>query len=137
MNKKERKIKFLEIHLKIYRIAVVVFIGATKKEIMQVANKRGVTITEKWGKDFDEVYNDTRANGFCMELGDDNCDLLVYLKKFPRKASEYGTLYHELWHATYEIIKSRNLWKEEESPAFIYEYLATECNRNFWGKKKF
>ena len=35
MNKKERKIKFLEIHLKIYRMAVVVFIGATKKEIEQ------------------------------------------------------------------------------------------------------
>lgn len=125
--------KFLEIPLSIYRILVLISWETTKEEIIKFARNHKVIITEEqWGKDFFQHYQNKRCNGLCMELGDDNCDILVWIRKIPTSSSEYGVLYHELYHAVYHIIEQRNLYNEIESPAFIYEYLANECNKYFW-----
>ena len=129
------KTKFLEINLAIYRVYVVVTWDTSKKEIMNYVkhNSPKLKITEEvWGKEFSKCVDDNRCNGLTIELGDDNCDILVWLRKRPQTASEYGVLYHELHHATRAIVDSRNLGIEHESPAFIYEYLATQCNKHLW-----
>ena len=103
---------------------------------MDYAIKHGVPITEDdWGKEFSKHIDNKTCIGLAILYGDDNSDVLVWLKKRPEKCSEYGVLYHELYHAVDSIIESRNLFEEKESPAFIYEYLAMECNNYFWSKK--
>lgn len=132
---KKKESKFLEIELAIYRLFVVVTWETTKEEIVKFVktNSPNLVITdEKWGKDFSEAADDRRTAGLTILLGDDNCDVLVWLRKRPKTAKDYGVLYHELHHATRSIVDSRNLSIEHESPAFIYEYLATKSNQFFW-----
>ncbi len=136
MKKRKKKEKrFLEINLAIYRVYVVVTWETTKQEILKYVRKISPSLKitdEEWGKLFSENADNNRTAGITMELGDDNCDILVWLRKRPKTAKDYGVLYHELHHAVRAISDSRNLGIEHESPAFIYEYLATKCNNYFW-----
>ena len=128
---------FLEIYLAIYRLAVVVTWETSLGDILAFARRGKVEITrERWGKDFSEYADDPHCNGLTMLLGDDNADVLVWLRHRPKKASEYGVLYHELFHAVQQIVKSRNLGDEIESPAFLFEYLANQCNKVLWAQSR-
>jgi hypothetical protein len=128
-------IRFIEITLTIYRLHVVVTWETTLRDVAAFAKRHSVLLSEGWRSDFTRIATDGTCNGFCMSLGDDNCDLLVWLRRRPRRSRDYGTLYHELFHAVQAIIKSRNLGAEIESPAFLYEYLATQCNRVLWQRR--
>ena len=75
------------------------------------------------------------AAGITIQLGDNNTDILVWLKRRPKTAREYGTLYHELSHALDFIAESHNLKEETEAKAYIYEFMATECNMVLWQYK--
>jgi len=133
MKKKEKR--FLEINLAIYRLYVVVTWETTKQEILDYVRKASPSLKiteEEWGKLFSESADSNRTAGLTMELGDDNCDIVVWLRKRPKTSKDYGVLYHELHHAVRAIMDSRNLGIEHESPVFIYEYLANECNKYFW-----
>lgn len=133
MTKTKSVKRFFEVWLAIYRLSVVVSWETSKKDLLQFAKRRGVTATEEiWGKKFDRLSSNTKCNGFCTYFGDDNQDILVWLRKRPQTVVECGVLYHELYHAVDKIIESRNLYHEAESPAYIYEYLATQCNIFFW-----
>lgn len=131
--KKSRRRGYIEIPVRVYRVCVIVAWGMSRRSLIALGKRHKVRITaKKWGADFDQVADDPRAVGLCMEFGDDNTDILVWLRKRPRRCSEFGTLYHELHHAVAAIVASRNLYGEKESPAFLYEYLATEANRELW-----
>lgn len=136
MKKRRKKpIHFIEITLSIFRVSVVVCWEVTMDEIVRLARRRGVKITaEDWGKDFLEQTSDKECNGVAMELGDNNTDVIIWLRKRPTKASEYGTLYHEIFHAVQFVCRSRNisLNRIEETGAYLYEYIATACNRHLW-----
>jgi hypothetical protein len=128
--------RFLEIFLALYRLTVVVTWETTAEEIMAFARRRKVTISrEKWGKDFVEHAGNRLCTGLTMELGDDNVDILVWLRCRPRTATQYGVLYHELHHVVGQVVQLRNLHRESESTAFLYEYLATSCNRALWPRR--
>lgn len=131
--KKKKKSKFIEIPLRIYRTHVVV---TWEQEVHKIANwgeRNGIkSINEEWIGTF--LKNKEKAVGVCLEFGQGNTDTLVWLKERPTKASTYGVLYHELYHAVDHISDTHNLANEMEARAFIYEFLVTECNKVLWAK---
>ena len=133
---KKQKQFYIQIPVDIYRLHVIVAWGASKDQIMALAKESNVQVTENgFGATFAGLYAGS-SSGFCMEFGENgNTDVLVYLRRRPRKTTEYGTLYHELFHTVQSIIKDHDLHAETESPAYLYEYLATECNKYFWRLK--
>ena len=127
MKKPEQK--HIEIALAIYRCSVIVTWEQDIDKVIKWAQKQGVKISDDWKGEFTECRK--KATGTTLMLGDENTDILVWLKVRPKKASEYGVLYHELYHATDRIAEDHNL-KEGEARAYIFEFLANECNRVLW-----
>lgn len=117
---------FFNINVAIYRMHVVVTWGTTAEQIVRYVGQHNVTVGKDFVKQFREHTSD--AIGLCMKFRNDNPDLLVWMGKRPRKASEFGTLYHELYHAVDSISESRNLKDEEEARAYVFEYLVAEAN---------
>ena len=122
----------IEIPVRVYKCHVIVTWEPDVKKIIIYAKRRKVKISDDWQREFTECQK--KATGVTMTLGDDNTDVLVWLKTRPRKASEYGVLYHELYHATDRIAEDHNI-KEGEARAYIFEFLVNECNRVLWQKK--
>ena len=125
----KKKVYDIEIKLPLFKCHVLVLWDYTGKEIQKWGNAHGCSITDKWVRDFEEWKEN--AEGVCMRLGEGNKDVLVWLKKKPEKMSEYGTLYHELSHATDHIIDD-HLLEGTEVRAYIIEYLINECNKVLW-----
>jgi len=128
-----RKENFLSINVEIYRLHVVVTWETKAEQIAIYAKKHGITVAKRFIDDFEE--NSREALGLCMKFENDNPDLIVWMERRPKKASEYATLYHELYHAVDSISESRNLDKEEEARAYVFEYLVTQANKFFWPLK--
>ena len=124
---------FLLINLAIYRLHVVVTWGTSAAQIVQYAKKHGYTPAKRFVAEFQEHTQD--SIGLCMTFSNSNPDVLVWLRERPKRASDYGTLYHELYHAVDSVSESRNLAEELEARAYAYEYLVTEANRFFWSCK--
>lgn len=137
---KRRKVSdnILEITVRMYKIHVIVAWAMPFNEVARFCRKRGCSaLTPEWVREVASFAEG--ANGLCTNLGQGNTDVLVWLKNAlyrDSKASEYGTLYHELFHAVDKITKSHNLHDEQECRAYLFEYIATECNRFFWGNKR-
>ena len=113
-----------------FRLHVLVAWEIPIEEIVKCVKKHGTKeISDEWIRDFKE--HTKKSLGLCYEIGGSR-DILVFLKKRPQTASEYGVLYHELYHAVDTITESSQLLQYEHSRAFIFEYLANECNGYFW-----
>jgi hypothetical protein len=128
--KKENK--FILINLAIFRCHCVVTWEQDVKEIVKWAKKHDVnSLKEDWVQTFNETTK--VANGLCIDLGLGNTDILVWLKEKPKKMSQYGVLYHELYHAVDKIAEDHAMQtKETEARAYIFEYLTNECNKVLW-----
>ena len=124
---KKGESRFLIIPIGVYRLHVVVTWEASIKKIIQFLKHHHAKVSKNFADEFLENTQD--AIGLCMRYSDDNPDLLVWLQDRPRKTSQYGTLYHELYHAVDSIAESRAMEDEVESRAYVFEYLATEANR--------
>src|SRR3990167_4516275 len=113
--------KILVIPLKIYRLNVVVCWEDPLEKFLKYARNRGCSIPDD---EIAGILNSAKgASGIAVTIGKESTDVLIWMKKRPRKASEYGTLYHELYHAVDNITETHNLTGEKEARAFIYEYL--------------
>lgn len=133
MHKKIKKpeSKYIEIHLNFLRCTVLVTWEQDIDKIIKFAIKRGCNIKPDWKGTF--TTHSEKAMGVCITLGDDNTDCLVWLKERPLKSSQYGCLYHELYHAVDHIAESHAMSVEEkESRAYIFEYLVNQCNKVLW-----
>ena len=120
-----KKLKHLEINLAIYRCHDIIFWETTVDEIAVWGKKNKLTISEKWIEDFKETVKG--ASGACLSFGYDNRDRVIWLKERPHKATQYGVLYHELYHAVDFIADEANLDTTKngtEARAYIFEYLA-------------
>lgn len=137
---KNPKTNVLEIkmNLPLYRRHVVLAIGHTPRMLREAASDMGLgDLTSEWWAKVDGALSD--AKGITTNFGDGNSDILIWLRKTPVEFDEYGTLYHELYHAV-ELIASQidpnHLMNDNEgmseARAYLYEYLATECNRTLW-----
>jgi hypothetical protein len=131
---KKKEKKYIHIFLAIYRCTVLVTWEQDTRKIMRYCNNRGSTLGDSWKKDF-EGARERGAVGLCIKLGEADTnvpDYLVWLKERPQKASQYGVLYHELFHAVDAVADSRAMWREPEARAFLFEYLVDCCNRVSW-----
>jgi hypothetical protein len=128
--------QFLDIPCAIYRVHVVVTWGTTIAEIARYAFRHHVRLSLTWIKTVEQEIGDGGCSGCTFNFGDGNTDILVWLRTRPKKASNFGTLYHELYHATRAIAESHSFVKEEEAQAFLYEHLATACNRVLWNARR-
>jgi hypothetical protein len=126
----KEKIKFIEIPLSIYRCTVLVTWEQDPDKIIKYASKRGIDFKPDWKEVF---LANTKGLGLCIELGTNNVDCLIWVKEQPKKASQYGVLYHEIYHAVDYIAEKRNMKIEEkESRAYIFEYIVNQCNKVLW-----
>lgn len=123
----------LNIPVSIYRMTVAVFWEINLADALLYCKERGCSLSIKEAKEI--VSFADGAAGLASNIGAKNTDVLVWLRERPRRASSYGTLYHELYHAVDYISASHKLSDEREARAYLFEYLATQCNRFFWGKK--
>jgi len=124
--------KILAIHVDVFRVAVVVTWETNKAWVMNHARTHGIAVTEDgFGQAFSREVEDNECLGLCISFGDRNSDVLVWLRERPTKATDYGVLYHELYHAVDCIAESRHL-KCAECRAFTFEYLVNQCNKFFW-----
>lgn len=132
--KKRKPTRFLHINIGVYRCTVLLTWETSVAEIVRHSERRGVkAIDDDWKKAAkkaaQEMMDDSK--GFCMEIGD-GPDVVMWLEHRPTNASTYGTLYHEIYHAVDHLSESHSLEKEWEARAYLYEYLATACNRYLW-----
>ena len=129
--------RFLHVSLAVYRITVVVTWETTPAEIVRHGRRWGIaSLTDEWRDALAKDLSEKACAGICLLYGADNSDVLVWLRHRPQKASQYGVLYHELYHAVAAVVRERHLGGESESPAFIYEYLATRCNQVLWPRSR-
>lgn len=138
--KVEPRMKPLEIHLPVYAMTVIVFVDHSPEEIKKLAIKRGVNVeafTKDWMRGCEDAGNE--AGGYCTTIGEKNRDVLVWVKKRPRTAREFGTLYHELYHAVDQIFfdidrHSLGYAKDghSEPRAYLYQFLVNKCNNALW-----
>jgi hypothetical protein len=128
----------IEIYLSIYRRSVVVVFGWELQKIIKLANKKGIK-TDKFSE---RMKNEFYGSGLCCHFGDDNNDILIWLRDFPEQSSQFGVLYHEIYHAV--DIVAENIDSEfklycdngmSEARAYLYEYIVTECNKILWAVK--
>ena len=131
------------IEVVLYRLHVVVFIGWSVDDIVQWGLDGQIDhwqFTESW-KTWTRNASET-AKGWCTNYGGNgNSDVVTWLKDRPTKASEYGTLWHELVHAVDKIANQADpgahfyddSWQSEPR-AFLYEYLAVEISKVLWNR---
>jgi hypothetical protein len=122
----------LEIDVELFHLHVEIFWETDFPTIAQFVKKRGCEVTDEWIQHNIALHK--RCDGTCQNIGEGNADVMVWLRKRPTKASEYKTLYHELYHAVDLIADSHNLHGEREARAHLYGFLITKCNQYFWGK---
>ena len=124
----------------IYRRHVIVFFGASIDEIIAYGVKHRIgraSFSLEWVEIAQQAAG--KNAGFCLDYGEGNGDILVWVRKYPKTAAEVGILYHELYHAV-ECVASavdpiRRLVDEDghsEARANLFEYLVTEVNRVLW-----
>lgn len=134
----EMKNHILVIPLILYRLHVIIAWELPIEKLAKHCRRRGaVNATDEWAREITEFTGS--ANGCCTNLGKGNADVFIWLKNSPHrgsKASEYGTLYHELFHAVDRITETHNLDGEQECRAYIFEHLITEANKFFWARKE-
>src|SRR3990167_7026996 len=121
------KNRWIEIYVPIYKMSVIVTWEQDIDRIIKTAKKHGVKISNEWKGKFNKCSEG--ANGVCMIIGDANTDIIVWLKEKPLKASQFGTLYHELYHAVDNIAADHNLENEREARAYVFEFLVNKCNK--------
>jgi hypothetical protein len=126
--------KFLEIPLHLYRLIVIVTWETSFADLKRFIKRNTHVLTADWQKDYEKHRND--AVGVCMTLGDNNSDVVIWLKEKPTRASQYGVLYHELFHAVDHITRTHNLDGEIEARAYIFEHLVNQCNSHLWPRSK-
>lgn len=132
----KKKINKIIIPVPVYRVSVVIFFGATMEEMIKQGVKGGIkekSFTKEWRDWVGE--NIETATGICCDYGEDNKDVLVWVKVRPQRCSEYAVLYHELYHATDHIADSRAFNvkdKISEPKAFLFEYLFTQASKVLW-----
>lgn len=130
----------LKIELAIYRRSVVVFFESTIKEVVDWGLKYDIEkekLNINWQHDIELLMKNNV--GCASEFGEKNSDIMVWVKKRPRVAGDYGCLYHELYHAV-EFIAARcdpgeyfnDRHGMSEPRAYLFEYLVDECNRALW-----
>lgn len=134
----------LIIPVPIYRLHVVVFIGWTAEQVMANGRRHGID-RDQWTPTWERsLRNATEtAQGYCSNFGgNQNADIIIWLRDRPRRASEYGTLWHELVHAVDRIAEHcdpGNRFDDgcghSEPRAFLYEYLAVRITQILWNKK--
>src|ERR1700745_1981689 len=121
--------KFISINVEIYNCHVIVTWEHDIQKIIKYSEDHGCKLmSEEWKKNF--LDNREEVTGLCMELGEKNTDVLVWLKEKPKKLSTFATLYHELYHAVDNISQSHNIspYKEIEARAYLFEFLFKKCN---------
>ena len=136
---KKKKAMFVRVDLAIYRRSVVFAFGATMDDIRRYAltHRLGPDVmTDDWQRHTESVLKDEGCLGFACPFGERNSDILVSMRKHPVKISEYGTLYHELYHAVDLIALSMDpnslLYDKanmSEARAYLFEYLSTEIEK--------
>lgn len=135
--KKKWPDNILVVPLPMYRLHIIIAWDMPLRDAAKHCQRHGCELTEEW---ITEVAAFAEGgNGLCVNLGRGNSDCLIWMKTGlyrDSKASEYGTLYHEIFHAVDKITKSHNLHGEEECRAYIFEWIATECNKYFWNRKR-
>lgn len=139
---KKKDIKFIQIPIILYRLSVIIFFNQTLDKIIKTGIKRGIN-KEKFTVDWKEwparEIENKNTQGFCLNYGEENKDVLIWLKKRPEKLSEYLPLYHELYHAVDFIADSRNFSVEDkisEPKAYLFEYLFKQVSEFLWNCKK-
>src|SRR3990167_8657873 len=130
---------FIQIVIPLYRISVIVFLGVSLEEIIKTGIKRGIKserFTTNW-KQWIENEMEQETQGLVCDFGEKNKDVLMWIRKRPRKLSEYAVLYHELYHVVDHIADSRNFSQDDkisEPKAYLFEYLFTEISKVLWSK---
>jgi hypothetical protein len=141
--KPPKVIKPISINVAIYRLHVIIFVEWTVEAMIRFGRQHKIgkeQFTDEWLR----MLHSSRdgAQGLCTRFGVNNRDILVWLAKRPTRASEYGTLWHELLHAVDFIAEGAdpgNRFSDEngisEPRAFLYEYLAVEASKALWNIK--
>lgn len=144
--KKQKKIFYLDIDIPIYQRHLVLFIGASVEQMVIVGTKKGIrseTLSKKWISDVKEMVEDRTCAGFCASYGENNTDVLLWVREKPCTVKTYETVYHELYHAVDKIaeqvdptIRLTDQYGMSEARAYLFGYLITEINKVLWNMKK-
>ena len=119
------------VHVDIYRCSVVFFFEEDIKRIVKSLGRDNVS--KEFENELIGLLED-KSLGSCSRLNNDGVDIVVLIKKFPEKSSEYGVLYHEIHHACRFICKDRGV-EDFEAEAYLFEYIVNEINGLLWSMK--
>lgn len=120
--------KYLQIPVEMYHLVVIIMWEMTMDEVFALCKEHGIIMDDDRHKELKEIM--PAVGGFVSHIRENNTDILVWLEKKPKTPEQYKTLYHELYHATQDIVED-HLLEGQEAGAYIYEYLAGECLKCF------
>ena len=99
--------------------------------------KRGLKLSPDWVNSIIAVRDG--STGWATHYGDDNTDVVIWLKVKPKRASQYGVLYHEVYHAVdiiaHDLDPQYGLYDKvgmSEPRAYIYEHIVNQLNSKLW-----
>ena len=115
--------EFLKIEIPIYRAELKVFFGTADEcaEAMRIDGRAEHEIAE-WRKHTDE-YNGMYYNDYDYRV--------LWLNGWPKSVDDYGSLVHEISHATFYLLQSRGLRHSEDSDeayAYLMGFLFSEID---------
>lgn len=130
------KSHFIIIPLPLYHLHVVIAHGCTIEQCYAHLKKLKYDVDDELFKDLKDSADS--SHGLCTNLGKDNLDVLVWLARSVHRdsdSSEYGPLWHELFHAVLKIQRNLGCTLEEEFGAYLFEHLAESACNVFWRTK--
>ena len=130
--------KAIIVLLPIYSRSIIVVFEWNFSQILSLAKSHQIKV-DKFSQQMKDAFY---GQGLCCQFGDDNVDILIWCKVFPDRASNYGVLYHEIYHAVdaiaHQIDPTCGLYAQDglsEARAYLYEYIVTCCNKVLWAKE--
>ena len=117
------KPKNFVIPLNIYPFDVMVSFGQTDEELLKNLSKC-LTIEQIKNK---ELWSDNEKDGRTVIFS--SGQTLIRMPKIPKSAKEYGTLQHEIFHATEFVLSRIGMTlcdKSDEAYAYLIGYLTSE-----------
>lgn len=125
----KKESKFIQLYLDIYDVTVLVTWEKDAKKIIKHLDKISINKTEPEFSRHIEKLLQRGIGGFCTDFGTDK---VIWIQKRPEKNSEYGVLYHELYHSVDHISRDKSMESEWEAKAYMFQYLVEHCNKVLW-----
>ena len=131
--------RVFSVYVGVYRCSVSVFCGTSLEDIVDYGIRCGLpaeSLNGRWEKAIEKTIKEKNVGAFCDWYGKHSRNIIIWVTHRPKTTTDFGVLYHELYHAVDMIAKDVDFDKRlgDEGRAYLFQYLADECNKRLCRK---